>query len=93
MIVPLGDGCWEGCHGTRVGMSSVFLPESHEDGGGRGQAGSPFDTRPGLGCLSFVRGAQPTNSQPLPAPGFGLTVVQLAGAVDYPGPALLLRQP
>ena len=41
----------------------------------------------------YMRGAQLTNSQPLPAPGFGLAVVQLAGAVDCPSPALLLRQP
>ena len=58
-----------------------------------GQTCSPPDAGQSRGCLSFMRGAQPTNSQPLPAPGFGLAVVQLAGAVDYPGPALFLRQP
>ena len=28
MIVLLEDVCWEGCHGTRVGMSRNFLLES-----------------------------------------------------------------
>ena len=86
MIVPLRDGCWKGRHGTRIDMSRDFLLESDEDVDGWGQTCSPPDTRPSLGCLSFVRGVYPTNSQLLPALGFGLAVVQLAGAVDYPGP-------
>ena len=41
----------------------------------------------------YMRGSQPAYPQPLPASGLGPAVVQLAGAVDYPGPREEARTP
>ena len=90
---PSGNVCWEGCHGARAGMSRVFLLESQMDGGGGNRLVLHLiPVRTWVSC-PYMRGSQPAYPQPLPASGLGPAVVQLAGAVDYPGPREEARTP